>query len=393
MDLKGAAQPAPGDIDLVYGPLAGSDFPTLTWMKAQRRVERQRSTRLEYDDPRGDLGLRKALQGHLSQTRGLSCSVGHLMIVNGSQQALDLCARLLVDAGAGVVVENPGYRMAHRVFEAIGARLLGVDVDEQGLKTDQLQKLSAAQVVYVTPTHQFPLGGLLPIARRRELLAWAAKHGTWVIEDDYDGEYRYTVRPEPTLLSLDTDERVIHIGTFSKTLSPTLRLGYMVLPTSLLDTFIAAKRLTDRHAATAAQRTLALLLDEGSFDRHVRRMRRQQHARQRALVDALEQQLQNRVEIQGAASGLHLVVWLKGVPVSEELAVATAALQRGVRVYPISPFYCSEAPLATSRRTAGLVVGYALLEPAAIREGVRRLAGALDAWAAQYKQAVSTIGL
>ena len=377
LGMEDANRTTPGEIDFVYGPLAGSDFPTLTWMKALRAVERQRSRRLEYEDPRGNLELRKALQAHLSQTRGLACSMDQLMVVNGSQQALDLCARLLVDPGDGVVVENPGYRMAHHAFEAYGAQLLCVDVDAHGLQTDQLASLGPAQLAFVTPTHQFPLGSFLPIGRRRQLLEWAAERKAWIIEDDYDSEYRYAVRPEATLQSLDARGCVIHVGTFSKTLSPQLRLGYMVLPPALVETFAAAKRLADRHAATGVQRALALLLEDGSYGRHVRRIRRLQQARQRALVDALGRHLGQRIEVQGAASGLHLVVWFQALPASAEPALVQAARDRGVRVYPISPLFYPGAPAALQRRPAGLVMGYALLELGAIEEGVQRLAEAL----------------
>jgi GntR family transcriptional regulator / MocR family aminotransferase len=363
-----------GEIDFVYGPLAGSDFPTLAWMKALRAVERQRSRRLEYDDPRGSLELHKALQAHLSQTRGLACSVEQLLIVNGSQQALDLCARLLVNPGDGVVVENPGYRMAHRVFEAYGAKLLCVDVDEQGLVPDRLTALSSVQLAYVTPTHQFPLGSFLPIARRRELLAWAHERKAWVIEDDYDSEYRYSVRPEATLMSLDTQGCVIHVGTFSKTLSPQLRLGYMVLPPALVGTFAEAKRLSDRHVATGVQRALALLLEDGSYDRHVRRIRRHQQTRQRALIHGLRVHLGDQIEVQGAASGLHLVVWFRKLPPNAEPALVRAAREHGVCVYPVGPLYLQDTNQKSSQRNAGLIMGYALLNEDEIAKGVRRLA-------------------
>lgn len=377
MALQDIAPSANGEIDFVYGPLAGRDFPTLTWLKALRAVERQRAPRLAYEDPRGNLELRKALQRHLSQARGLSCSTEQLMIMNGSQQALDLCARLLLDPGDPVVVENPGYRMAHHVFEAYGGALQCVDVDQQGLQTDQLAEVDRAQLVYVTPTHQFPIGSFLPIGRRRALLDWAAERRAWVIEDDYDSEYRYSVRPEATLLSLDTAERVIHVGTFSKTLSPQLRLGYMVVPRHLVDTFAAAKRLADRHAATGVQRALAQLLEDGSYDRHIRRIRRLQHARQRALLEALQRHLPGRIEVEGAASGLHLVVWFPTLPSSVEPALVEEARQLGVRVYPIGPlFHHGTRPKARTRPT-GLVMGYALLEHEAIFDGIRRLADAL----------------
>jgi GntR family transcriptional regulator/MocR family aminotransferase len=365
------------EIDFVYGPLSGNEFPTTIWLKALRAVESRRSQRLAYEDPRGNPDLRRALQRHLSQTRGLSCAVEQIMIVNGSQQALDLCARLLVSPGDAVMVENPGYRMAHHAFEAYGATLLCVDVDEQGLQTDHLDSLGPVRMAYVTPTHQFPLGSFLPIARRHALLAWAAARNVWVIEDDYDSEYRYAVRPEPTLQSLDTHGCVIHVGTFSKTLSPQLRLGYMVLPASLIDVFSAAKRLTDRHAATGAQRALALLLEDGSYDAHVRRMRRQQQARQRTLIGALARHFGERVKVEGAASGLHLVVWFHALSASEEPALMRAARRFGVRVHSLSPLYHPGAQPKDLAKPAGLVMGYALLELDEIEDGVRRLAAAI----------------
>lgn len=366
-----------GEIDFVYGPLAGSDFPTLAWMKALRVVERQRNHRLEYEDPRGNLALRKALQTHLSHTRGLTCSVEQLLIVNGSQQAIDLCARLLLNPGHRVVVENPGYQMAHRAFEACGAKLFGMDVDEQGLVTDRLSDMGSAQLAYVTPTHQFPLGAFLPIARRRQLLAWAHERKAWVIEDDYDSEYRYSVRPEATLMSLDTQGCVIYVGTFSKTLSPQLRLGYMVLPPALVGTFAEAKRLSDRHAATGVQRALTLLLEDGSYDRHVRRIRRHQQTRQRTLINSLHLHLEDQVEVQGAASGLHLVVWFHKLPASAEPALVSAAREQGVCVYPVGPLYLGGMNQKTSQRYAGLIMGYALLNEEEILKGIRRLAVAV----------------
>lgn len=378
LGIGDAGPSAAGEIDFLYGPLSGKDFPTLPWMKALRAVEHQRPDRLEYEDPRGNLGLRKALQAHLSRSRGLSCTPEQIMIVSGSQQALDLCARLLVDPGDHVVVENPGYRMAHNAFEASGAKLVSVDVDEHGLRTDRLDAVGDAQLVYVTPTHQFPLGSFLPIGRRRALLAWAARHRVWVIEDDYDSEYRYSVRPEATLQSLDERGCVIHVGTFSKTLSPQLRLGYMVLPPSLVDVFAATKRAADRHAATGLQRALARLLEDGSYDRHVRRMRRLQQARQRALVEALNQYFGGSVQIQGAASGLHLVAWFTALPASAEAALVGAARQRGVRVYPIGPLYRPAPGSDAPSRRAGLVMGYALLERDAIESGVERLAAVVS---------------
>lgn len=378
LELRQEPAAVGGVIDFVYGPLAGRDFPTLPWLKAMRRVERQRPARLAYDDPRGSMDLRQALQAHLSRTRGLSCDVGQLVIVNGSQQALDLCARLLLNPGDTVVVENPGYRMAHHVFAVTGARLCGIGIDGHGLRTELLAGVPHAQMACVTPTHQFPLGSFLTVGRRRALLDWAAASGAWIVEDDYDSEYRYAVRPEATLQSLDELGSVIYVGTFSKTLSPQLRLGYLVLPHRLVSTFAAAKRLTDRHTATGAQRTLALLLEDGSYDRHVRRMRRLQQARRGALLEALERHLGAHVMVQGAASGLHLVAWIPGLPCEREVELVEAARQQRVLVHPIGRFYLPDTDPRTAARPAGLVMGYALLEPEQIDLGVRRLAGVLE---------------
>jgi GntR family transcriptional regulator / MocR family aminotransferase len=370
-------QQAPaGTIDFMYGPLAGADFPTLAWMKAARQVDRERPPRLAYTDPRGTLVLRRALQSYLARARGLSCTLDQLLVVNGSQQALDLCARLLLDAGDTVVVENPGYRMAHHVFSAQGARLHGVSVDRQGLRTEELARVQQAAMAYVTPTHQFPLGAFLSMGRRQALLKWAARTGAWILEDDYDSEYRYAVRPEATLQSLDEHGSVIYIGTFSKTLSPELRLGYMVIPPQLVDNFAAAKRLTDRHTSSQAQRALAILLEEGTYERHVRRIRRLQDARRLALLDALERHLPGQLTIEGSSSGLHVVVWASNIPGSREQDLVAAALRERVLVYPLSALYLHKRT-ASPRRAAGIVLGYSALDLRQIEQGIRRLAVAV----------------
>lgn len=366
-----------GHVDFIYGPLAGGDFPTLAWMKAARQVDRERPDRLAYKDPRGDLRLRQALQSHIAHARGISCSLDQLLIVNGSQQALDFCARLLLDPGEKVVVENPGYRMAHHVFSAAGARLHGIAVDHQGLKTDQLRSVRNAAFAYVTPTHQFPLGSFLTMPRRQSLLKWAAQTGAWILEDDYDSEYRYAMRPVPTLQSLDENGAVIYIGTFSKTLSPELRLGYMIVPERLVDAFASAKQLADRHAPSRAQRTLAILLEEGRYDRHVRRIRRLQDARRTALLAALERHLPGQLTVEGASTGLHLVTWIQGLPSAREADLVAAARHERVRVYPVGPLFLPESSLQTTKRFAGLVLGYALLTPDQIEAGVKRLAAAV----------------
>ena len=280
-----ALPPVPDGVGLVadfrYGDLAAADFPRLAWRKAVGAALLRRRPRLRYGDPRGSPDLRTALQGYLWRARGLRCEPDQIVVVNGSQQGLDLCARLLLDPGDRVVMEDPGYSLARQVFLAAGAEVVPVAVDREGMRTDGLP---AARLAYATPSHQFPLGGVMSAGRRRDLLAWARRTGAYVIEDDYDGEYRFDIAPIPALQALDDAGRVIYLGTVSKTLSPTLRLGYLVVPAALSVAFAKAKRLTDRHTPSLEQEALADLIESGAYERHVRRVRRRNGERRAALL-------------------------------------------------------------------------------------------------------------
>jgi len=355
--------------DFRYGELAAADFPTLSWRKAINAVLLRRRDRLGYGDPRGSAGLRSALQGYLWRARGLRCDADHIIVVNGSQQGLDLCARLLIDPSDRVVIEEPGYHLARQVFQAVGGDLLPIPVDQDGMRTGQLQ---AARLAYTTPSHQFPLGGVMTVARRRELLEWARRHGAYVIEDDYDSEYRYDIAPVPALQSLDDQGRAIYLGTISKTLSPTLRLGYLVLPPALVDTFSKARRLADRHSPGLEQEALASLIQNGAYERHVRRVRRLNGARRARLLTAISDMFGNSATVVGTHAGLHVVVWLRDVPRAQEGVLVSRALDAGVGIYPVSPLYA--VPSMPNRPdVAGIVMGYASLSHREIELGVRRL--------------------
>lgn len=393
LDLSTSSAAAPVRFDFLYGAVAARDFPVQAWRRAYQSALLQAAPNLSYARPEGEPDLRQALQGYLRRARGLVCDAEQVLVVHGSQQAIDLCARLLLQAGDCFVFEDPGYLMARRCFEATGAQGLPVPVDAQGLQTEALPAGVGVRLAYVTPSHQFPLGGVLPIHRRTALLAWAQREEAWIVEDDYDGEFRYGQRPIDPLQAIDTQGRVIYVGTFSKALSPQLRLGYLVLPPALVPVFRQAKWLSDRHAPVLEQRALAALIDSGAYERHVRRVRRENERRRSALLDAVARHLPPDAKVSGTAAGLHVVLWLPGLPQSAEAALVAAARQAGVGVYPVSLLYAAEAAglvdgadaqgargadaPATPQRPAGLILGYASLTVEQIEQGIRVLAEVL----------------
>ncbi|WP_454753140.1 MocR-like pyridoxine biosynthesis transcription factor PdxR [Cupriavidus necator] len=376
--MPGLPQAEPVRFDFLYGAVASRDFPILAWRRAYQAELLRQQNSLYYAPPEGDASLRRALQGYLRRARGLACEAEQIVVVHGSQQAIDLCARLLLDAGDAFVFEDPGYLMARRCFEATGARCLATPVDGHGLDTASLPRGDRVRLAYVTPSHQFPLGGVLPIGRRLDLLQWAQRHDAWIIEDDYDGEFRYGQRPIDTLQSIDTDGRVIYIGTFSKALSPQLRLGYLVLPPELVSVFRQAKRLADRHAPVLEQRVLASLIESGAYERHVRRMRRENERRRAALLDGITRHLPRDAEVSGTAAGLHVVLWLPSLRPQDEPALVAAARSKDVGVYPVSPLFARPQPHSQSR-PAGLVLGYASLTTEQIQQGMRTLGAVIAA--------------
>src|SRR5207248_2018921 len=260
------------------------------------------------------------------------CEPGQVLICSGAQRAVDLITRVLIDPGDAVAVEDPGYLGARQVFMAQGADLLPVRVDESGIVVKELHKNSTSNIklVYVSPSHQFPTGTLLSLSRRLELLAWAGQQNAFIIEDDYDSEYRYGGRPVPALQGLDEGERVIYVGTFSKVLFPSLRLGFMVLPQSLVDPIARAKWLTDRQSPLIEQCALADFINEGHLERHIRRMRTLYAQRRQALVNAFDKYLNGRVTMLGDDAGMHLMVRFT-TQLNEQELIDRAAI-RGVEL-------------------------------------------------------------
>jgi GntR family transcriptional regulator/MocR family aminotransferase len=356
--------------DFRYGMPSLDDFPLETWQRCIGRAARRAPARAyDYGPSQGSPALRSALADYLGRSRGVACTAEQIVVVTGSQQGIDLAARLLVDPGDGVVLEEPGFEGARNAFLAAGAAPVPVAVDEHGLDPDALPP--AARVALVTPSHQYPLGGVMSWTRRAALLAWADRTDAWVIEDDYDGEYRFDGRPVPPLKTLDASDRVLYLGTFSKVMFPALRIGYLVLPPGLVEAFGRAKLLADGGSARLEQEALADFLASGAFERHVRRSRARTGERRAVLLDALAERLGDRVTVCGANAGLHVVLWLRGVGGRVAGAIVRRAADAGVGIYPITPYYLTPPP------QAGFILGYGALRAPEIRAGVARLATVL----------------
>ena len=347
---------------------AFDEFPRALWARLGARLLRHApSAVLTYGDPAGYRPLRRAIAEYLRAARGVSCSAEQVIVTAGSQQALDLAARLLLDPGDAAWVEDPGYLGARGALRAAGVRSIPVPVDSGGLSVVEGEKRAPeAHLACVTPSHQYPLGMTMPLSRRTSLLAWARRHRAWIVEDDYDSEFRYSGRPLQALQGLDPIGCVIYTGTFSKVLFPSLRLGYMVVPESLVDTFVSARALADRHPPGLEQAIVAEFLAEGHFARHVRRMRTLYAERQEALVLALGRELAVAIEASPAEAGMNLTAWLRGN--ASDLELSNKAAQVGVVVTPVSAYALEVKP------RPGLLLGYAAFSTRQIREGVRKLA-------------------
>ena len=365
---------APLPYDFRYGEPNYAGLPLDRWARILgRRARRLSQRRLAYQAPGGASELRLALAGYLARARGVVCDPEQIVIVHGSQQAIDLALRLLVDPGERVVIEEPHYTGFSLCARAAGAELVPVPVDEQGLRTDELAGIRGAKLAFVTPSHQYPAGAVLSLPRRLALLAWAARTGAYVLEDDYDGEFRFDAKPIECLQALDRDGRVIYVGTASKLLFPALRIGWLVAPAPLAPLFQDAKALSDTGTPSLEQLALADFIAEGHLERHARRARARTAQLRAALLDALESELGERARVRGASAGLHVLLELPELDARRSRRLREECRRRGVGVYPAAPFYLRPPPRVE------LLLGYAALDEKRIREGVARLRRALDA--------------
>ncbi len=351
------------------GQVASEHFPLRLWSSLVARHCREMDARaFDYGDRViGSRLLREQVSNYLKVSRAVRCDPEQVMIVTGSQQALEIAGRVLLDPGSPVWVEEPGYGFAQKALALSGCRLVPVPVDKEGLNVAAgTQLCRKARAAVVTPSHQFPLGVTMSAGRRLQLLEWATKNGSWIIEDDYESEFRYKGAPISSLQGLDKDGRVIYVGTFSKVLFPSLRLGYVVVPADLVDYFATVRRAMDLGPPSFYQDVVAEFIAGGHFARHTRRMRVLYHERRNALVESLRDEFGSAGEVLGDEAGLQLVWALpEGTP---DVPIAEKAAREGLYAWPLSSSYLDDV------RRPGFILGFGGVEARSIPKEVRRLA-------------------
>lgn len=352
------------------GVPALDEIPQKAWARAITQAARYPAQgQLDYQIA-GYRPLRQEIAAYLALARGVRCTAEQVLITSGVQAGLSLIAAMLLDHGEAIWMEEPGYFLAHTLFQMLGIRMVPVPIDNEGLSVAEgLALFPEARLAYVTPSHQFPLGMTMSQARRRELLQWAQQTGSWIVEDDYDSEYRYSGRPIPALQGLDENARVIYMGTFSKVFFPALRLGYLVVPPALVSLFTAAQRVISFHPPMLEQIAMTTFMAKGDFTRHIRRMRGLYSERRDCLLHYASHHLAGALHFEKTHSGLHLIGWLPKN--ADEETLTHLAHQQGVTVYPLSAFR-----LSGGDQKQGLVLGFAAFREAAIKAGVETLATA-----------------
>jgi len=346
-------------------------FPFEVWAKLNAAFWRKPDLQqLCYGAPEGDARLRGLIAAYLRSSRGMQCSAEQIVITSGAQQGISLCAQLLVEPGDGVAVENPGYRAAGHAFAVAGARLHGVAVDSEGIDCAELARVTDCRLAYVTPSHQYPTGVVMSLARRLELLAWAERTQGWIVEDDYDGEYRYSGAPLAPLAALDRGGRVLYVGTFGKVAFPALRLGYLVLPLGLVEAFSRRRAVDVRHSEVSTQAVMAEFMAAGHFQRHIRRMRRAALSRRNTLLSGWPADIPGVGELPAIAAGLHMTVPVESVARERELIELASSVD--VEINGLSSYWLPTCATPIDQR-AGLVLGFAAVPETSIKAALERL--------------------
>ncbi len=366
----------PGSGAFSVGQIACDHFPFRVWSDlVTYHARRVHARSMNYSEPMGSEEFREVIATYLRTARAVHCDASQIMVVNGSQHALDLSARVLLDPGTPVWIEEPGYEFLRHALTLSGCQLIPVPVDREGLDVTAGVKLCPnARVAYVTPSHQYPLGATMSAARRLQLLEWARNSGAWIVEDDYDSEYRYESMPVASMQGLDAGSRVIYIGTFSKTLFPSLRLGYMVIPPALVSRFLAVRQANDMCPSHLYQAALTDFISAGHFTRHIRKTRQLYAERRNALTQALRKEFgseiaRGEIEILGAEAGMHLVITLP--PGLSDQKVSVRAAREGLWLWPLSAAYVG------GHARQGFILGFGGTKADEMLHQVRRLRQAL----------------
>ena len=360
---------APNALPLTVGVTA-SDARTARIFRQlmSRHLAHPAPALFHYGDPRGGIELREAITAYLRAARGVRCDARQIIVTSGAQQGLDLLIRAAIRPGDPVWAENPCYPMAHTALKGAGAKVIPVPVDDEGLDVARGEKLSPrAKAAYVTPSHQFPLGVTMTMRRRLALIAWAKANDAWIIEDDYDSEFRYGGPPLTALQGMDGGGRVAYVGTFSKILFPGLRTGYLVAPEKLLDAVLAVRARSDRFPPIVTEAPLADLIAQGHFAAHLRRVRRRVQANRDMLVATLKDHAKGRLDFTVPDQGLHMIAKTS----RDDMAIAAAAKEAGIGARALSPMYIGGKP------EQGLVLGFSAFAPDIIRDAAIRLCALL----------------
>ena len=371
--LKSPARPWLTNLDAFRVSLPALDhFPVHVWSKLLTRHSKMLSpSTMAYGDSMGQLPLRQAIAEYLGVMRGVQCTPSQILITTGSQQGLQISAQVLLNPGDSVCIEEPGYPGARATFAIAGAKLIPIAIDHDGIRVDDLNRRGrGARAVYVTPSHQFPMGVTMSSSRRNQLLEWADRTGGWIVEDDYDSEFQFDRRPRVSLQGLDRTNRVIYVGTFSKVMFPALRLGYVVVPDDLVAAFSSTRDAADIFSSSLDQLALTDFIREGHFARHIRRMRMLYMDRRQALVSALGVHIGSVLEVVGAEAGMHLVTVLPAG--TNDRLLAFDAAKRGISAMPLSSCYVGSPTMS------GLILGYGGISPRRIYGGVRQLKQSIE---------------
>ncbi len=345
-----------------------NEFPIKTWLKINNQTTQKiSSVELGYGDAAGYKPLREEIASYLRIFRAVNCSAEQIVIVNGSQQGLDLVMRVLLNLGDAVWLEDPGYFGARASMLFAGATIFPSPLDGEGLNIEySSNKYPVPKLIYTTPSHQFPLGLTMSAARRIQVLQYASKNNCWIIEDDYDSEFRYSGNPLPSLQGMDKNNCVLYLGTFSKVLFPGLRLGYLVLPDpEMVKIFVSAKSMMDRQSPAFEQIITSRFLKEGHFTKHIRRMRTSYKERQEFLISELEKELGDVIKVKTSDAGMHLIVWLPED--FNDVEIAKKAKENDLLVYPVSEY------VLKFRQKPGLLLGYTAFDKAKLKTGVQKL--------------------